>query len=375
MSGSFCWEAGAQAPEWECMVWTVPQFKRGEVDWAGRALATQMKANTVNWLDWHRSHEIINNWRSAHAYPLNILQDGLRKKARKFDDTVVVAQRTKRLWSIWHKLDRFQTMQLSQMQDIGGCRAILADSSHVQALLNDYRTRPVNHTQKRVTDYISQPRSSGYRGVHVIWEYEGRKTEYNGLKIEMQIRSVIQHAWATTVETIGTLTRQALKSSIGEGDWLRFFALMSAAMAVREGTALVPGTPTDHSELISELVEYANRVNAVVRLRTIGDALQKLEQPSATEANAHFFLLELNADQLKVTGFRSNQQNEAQNEYIEAEKLISGDENKDAVLVSVDSLSSLRRAFPNYFLDTRVFANLLDSALAGRFFDAVSTDV
>jgi ppGpp synthetase/RelA/SpoT-type nucleotidyltranferase len=349
------------------MEWTTPQFTRREVDWAGRALARMMTADTIDGSDWARSHDIINNWRSAHAFPLNILQDGLRKKARRIDLNVVVAQRTKRLWSIWHKLDRFQTMQLSQMQDIGGCRAILSNSEQVKTLLNDYKQRPVRHIQKRITNYITDPRPSGYRGVHVIWEYKGTKEAFNGLKIEMQIRSVVQHAWATTVETIGTLTRQALKSSIGEGDWLRFFALMGATMALREGNPPVPGTPTDPDELVSELREYTNRVNAVIRLRTIGDALQQLEQPSATEEKAHFFLLELESDKLKVTGFRANQQIEAQNEYIEAEKAISGNENKDAVLVSVDSLASLRRAFPNYFLDTRVFASLLDSALEGNF--------
>jgi ppGpp synthetase/RelA/SpoT-type nucleotidyltranferase len=357
------------------MEWTTPQFKRGEVDWAGRALVRQMRADQVDWSEWAKCHEIINNWRSAHAFPLNILQDGLRKKARRFDANVVVAQRTKRLWSIWHKLERFETMQLSQMQDIGGCRAIFTNSAQVEALLNNYKQRPVKHIQKRITNYITSPKPSGYRGIHVIWEYKGSKESFNGLKIEMQIRSVIQHAWATTVETIGTLTRQALKSSIGEGDWLRFFALMGATMALQERSEPVPGTPTDPNELITELREYASRVNAVIRLRTIGDALQKLEQPSAIEEGAHFFLLELDSDQLRVRGFRANQQVEAQNQYIEAEKLISGNENKDAVLVSVDSLASLRRAFPNYFLDTKVFATLLDAALEGNFVEMSLSDM
>jgi hypothetical protein len=38
----------------------------------------------------------------------------------------------------------------------------------------------------------------------------------------------------------------------------------------------------------------------------------------------------------------------------------------DVVLVSVDSLSSLERAYPNYFADTRVFVELMSQALAGR---------
>jgi hypothetical protein len=69
------------------------------------------------------------------------------------------------------------------------------------------------------------PQKSGYRGIHLVYRYNGRKTEYNGLKIEIQIRTVIQHAWATAVETVGMFTQQALKSSQGEQDWLRYFAL------------------------------------------------------------------------------------------------------------------------------------------------------
>jgi ppGpp synthetase/RelA/SpoT-type nucleotidyltranferase len=71
-----------------------------------------------------RALTIINNWRSVHSFPLNTFQKTLRDKARKVDSQVLVAQRIKRLSSIELKLRRFAPqMQLSQMQDIGGCRA------------------------------------------------------------------------------------------------------------------------------------------------------------------------------------------------------------------------------------------------------------
>ena len=38
----------------------------------------------------------------------------------------------------------------------------------------------------------------------------------------------------------------------------------------------------------------------------------------------------------------------------------------DAVLVSVDSISSLRRAYPNYFLDTHVFIEAVKEAVSGQ---------
>src|SRR4051812_44301247 len=76
------------------MEWATPQFGRGQVDWSGRALVRTMRDEL--WgegdrQDYYKALDIINNWRSAHAYPLNILQDGLRKKARKIDTNAVVA--------------------------------------------------------------------------------------------------------------------------------------------------------------------------------------------------------------------------------------------------------------------------------------------
>jgi hypothetical protein len=40
---------------------------------------------------------------------------------------------------------------------------------------------------------------------------------------EIQLRSRLQHAWATTVETVDTFTRQAIKTGGGKAEWRRFF--------------------------------------------------------------------------------------------------------------------------------------------------------
>jgi hypothetical protein len=244
-------------------------------------------------------------------------------------------------------------MQLSQMQDIAGVRAIVATTQQAQDLLHSYQTSSLRHTRK-VTNYIESPRASGYRGIHVIWKYQSDKLGaqvYNGLNLEMQIRSSLQHTWATTVETMGTLTNQALKSSLGDDNWLRFFALMGSVIASREGAPPVPKTPTDQSELVSELRTYADRIYASARLRTIGAALRQLEENVADVPNSRYFLLELtpDTDTIKITGFMANQSQEAQSQYTEVEKRIGADERSDAVLVSVDSIASLRRAYPNTF--------------------------
>lgn len=78
----------------------------------------------------------------------------------------------------------------------------------------------VKHELEAVDDYIADPRSSGYRGTHLIYRYFSDRVEtYNGLRVEVQLRSHLQHAWATAVETVGTFLKQALKASQGHEQW------------------------------------------------------------------------------------------------------------------------------------------------------------
>lgn len=349
--------------------WARPEFSKKQVNFAGKNLANRDFSTIDGLRAYGHSLDVINNFRSIHGHPLNTFQTTLRIKGRHVDKNIIVAQRVKRLSSIEIKLERFPTMTLSQMQDIGGCRGVVGTVDNVNALVGAYLKSDLKHKLHTHDDYMLVPKPTGYRGIHLIYRYFSDKIDtYNSLKIEMQIRSQAQHAWATAVEIVGTFTRQALKSSQGEEDWLRFFALMGSAIAVMEGTAPVPSTPTDVSPLIKELTEAANRLDAIGRLRAYGTAPQILESPESKKH--HFFLLELDASEMKlgITGYTGNQIMDASNAYLAAEKKFSQQgAGGDAVLVSVDSLASLRRAYPNYYLDTKTFVELTEKALRGDF--------
>src|SRR6185437_184594 len=99
-------------------------------------------------------------------------------------------------------------------QDIGGCRAIVGSIADVYGIVDKYDKSRFAHTFKNRKDYISSPKPDGYRSYHLIYQYSGiGPTEcYNGLHIEVQLRTQLQHAWATAVEIVGTITKQALKS-------------------------------------------------------------------------------------------------------------------------------------------------------------------
>jgi hypothetical protein len=257
-------------------------------------------------------------------------------------------------------------MQLSQMQDIGGCHAIVSSISEVYSLLKRHRESDIRHKLVKESNYIASPKESGYRSVHLVYKYySDRSHNYNGLQIEMQFRSALQHAWATAVETVGTLVSQSLKSSIGNDDWLRFFALMGTAIAWREDSPPVPNTPESEPQLKEELRRYAEQRALADRLRAYGAALHTPEQSSATDTDASYFLLNLNpsAQEVTISGFKRGELAKATEAYLDAEKQIKDNSGQDAVLVSVDSLASLRRAYPNYFLDTWVFVDLVDETI------------
>ena len=337
------------------MPWAKPRFGRSEINWAGRVICQEGPPNETA----DRALVILNNWRSSHSYPLNAFQVGLRYRARTIAHSTTVAQRIKRLSSIQAKLRRYPNMRLSQMQDIGGCRAVVDDCAAVRAIVKSYRESRHAHELAHEDDYIHFPKESGYRGYHLVYRFKSAShRDYNNLKIEVQLRSALQHAWATSVETVGTLIEQPLKSSIGEADWLWFFSLMGSALAVMEGTPTVPGTPTNDSELRSLVRDLQDRLGVEAVLSGYGEAIQTIYQG---ERQAPYYLLELrpNAGEgrkgtVTITGYEIHQLEEATTKYLEVEKGLT-DPGAQAVLVSVESLNALPLAYPNYFLDTRRF--------------------
>lgn len=342
--------------------WAHPEYAKSKVDWAGKTLV----ASQPDVGEYDEALGVIDNWRTSHSFPLNAFQIFLRRLAPQVDKNALTAQRIKRLSSIESKLRRFKTMKLSQIQDIGGCRAVVHSVSSVERLVERFTSSRTKLRRDDIDDYIASPKASGYRGVHLIYRYNSdRSPAWNGLQIEIQIRSPLQHAWATAVETVGTFTRQALKSSQGEEDWLRFFALMGTSLAHREKTAPVPGTPEIRADLVREIRELNKSLKVVPRLHAYGRALQTLD--TGVRKSAHYYLLVLDAEnqRVQVRGFARSDLEKASQAYLAEERDFYVNPGRDAVLVSVESIAALRRAYPNYFLDTAAFTSAVRKTLKG----------
>lgn len=146
-----------------------------------------------------------------------------------------ISQRLKRVPTIIDKLKREPTMQLPNMQDIGGVRSIVDTIPEVRRI-----QRRLSHrrTVLRVSDYIVQPRSSGYRSVHVVVEYGGRA-------IEVQLRTQVMHEWAVAVERFGGRIGSDLKSGVGPQPVLAWLEAVSEAMALEEEGSVVDSELVD----------------------------------------------------------------------------------------------------------------------------------
>ena len=238
------------------MDWTKPEYSNQEIDHAGIILIDKKSTKEEHAV----ALKIIDNFKASHNFPLNCFQIWLRNNAKLIDPKCLVVQRIKRLSSIRHKLQRMKkrSLRLSEMQDIGGCRAVVANIDYVRQLEEKYAKSRIRHKLAYKDDYIKEPRKSGYRSLHLIYEYySDRADTYNGKRVEIQLRTPLQHAWATAVEAVDTFTNQVLKAGGGEEEWRRFFKLVGTAIAMREGSkSHVPDTPNNKHSLQTEIKNY-----------------------------------------------------------------------------------------------------------------------
>ncbi len=166
---------------------------------------------------------VIAAYRALHAYPLKKVTMGVRVMIRtELGPTAPrPGQRFKRMDRILGKLLRFPHMRLSQMEDIGGCRAIVATVEEVYSVASRMRKR---WPHANVHDHIAQPKPDGYRALHVIEKRDGRL-------IEVQLRTARQHQWADSVERWSDRTGHNLKDGRGPADLRKYFAMAAERLA------------------------------------------------------------------------------------------------------------------------------------------------
>jgi hypothetical protein len=344
----------------------VPEESKSQIKKAGEILISEHpQAADYKW-----ALDLADKWRACHAYPINTFQATLRVKLKKFSKDVIVAQRLKRMPTIIDKLKRFPNMQLTTMHDIGGLRAVLGSVNDVYKLTNDYtKSSFFAHSLIHEYDYIRNPRDEdGYRSIHLIYKYINKQhPKYNGLRIELQIRTKLQHIWATAVETMGTFLGQALKSRQGDQQWLDFFALTSSAFAHREKSTPVPRYQhLSAAETYQAVADAEIELRALEKMRGLSTAANEIVKSRSSGKGWSYHLIILNSLEktIKIRSYNRESFDQAVNDYSNVELEASSGVKIEPVLVSAGPFVKLRRAYPNFFLDIGDFITNVNSILS-----------
>lgn len=335
------------------MAFAKPEFSKGQVNKAGEILISDGPFDIDDFL-W--ANNVLANWRACHLYPINTFQALLRLKLKSIDQNALVAQRLKRAPSIISKLERFEGMNLARMQDIGGLRAVVSSMGKLRKLETAYRNATFKHKLVSSKNYITEPKADGYRSIHLIYRYSNpRAPEYEGLSLELQLRTSLQHAWATAVETMGTFLGQALKSGQGERDWREFFEVASAAISLVEKCPPPPGFENISANDVNEqLAKLEKKLQVLNKLNGFAIAANRITRERGQGAY-HLVILDSAARTVSIRPFPQARLEEANLAYSEIEARAKNGESIEAVLVSAGPIDALRKAYPNYFLDTQSF--------------------
>lgn len=308
--------------------------------------------------------EIVSKWRSAHAYPLKLVQGVLRKAiASQKVEGSMIAQRIKRLSSITGKLKRFDDMCLDRMQDIGGIRAVVKSIDEVYKIENALQHGRSHHElQLPPHDYIQSPKSDGYRSLHQVFRIKSSKHhEIDGLSVELQIRTQLQHSWATAVETIGMVEKASFKTGEGDERIRQFFRLASALFAIEEKTPLPSyAAGKTREELTLEIRNLEQTTKVLPKLEGLAIGARRIETTDPAFEGFNVLLLDLLRRKVSLTSFKSSQLGVAEELYMALEHRFKDDPLKQAVLISAGTVKDIKKAYPNYFLDTASFTRHLN---------------
>lgn len=328
--------------------------------------AGQIIISSNDWDEVADAIKVVNDWRELHLPVIKLLMEELKSFFHKNACPIVFSSyRLKRMSSIQYKLDLNPQMGLGGMQDIAGGRFVFQDISILNNAKNFLLSYIIPHFELvKTNDYISEPKDSGYRSIHLVYQYHSpTNEEWDQMKVEIQLRTRLQHSWAMAVETAGLVTNTAMKSGQGSDDWQYFFHLVSCLFSKKERT---PVMQKYHSETSKYLIDKLQKID---RKNKYSDQLQALKQSLRIVENKSFsdeiylLYIDFSSKSLRIQSFDKESTNRANEQYNRIEEQIIDGHNA-AVLVSVSDFKELKEAYPSYFLDMEDFNHILKKYLS-----------
>lgn len=368
---------------------TIKRYSGKEVIRAGEKLTSDSVLNNNE--EFSQAMNVLSYWRFTHEQPLEKAYELVEKIASQKDKNSICAKRLKRHVSIVNKLRRFEKMKLRNMQDIGGCRAIFKGIKKLRQVERELKKRPefkIKNNQPKIKDYVNYPKEDGYRSVHLI----GKFKDENGVDkyIEVQLRTMVQHYWATALEIVDLFTNQSLKTNQGEDVWKSFFrdaselfelidqihlfdSLSEQAQFDRLYEQTIGQKDEEKREKILEcckrVVKACKHLRIIEKLEAYTGSLKVIDERLKDESIKGYVLLQMNLHE-KTVATEVIDEAEAEKAsllYVEAEKKAAIENHTVVALVFSNAVGGIKSAYPNYFADSSQFIKYL--AYIRRIFD------
>lgn len=285
-------------------------------------------------------YEMLQYLRTSYKEPLSIVFRYVEELAHRVDSNCVCTYRVKRIESIISKLIRFPKMCVNRAEDIAGCRCIMTSDNAVYALYNSILKKQDKlpfEIKGKVNDYISNPKDSGYKSLHlnVVLKNDNRR-------IEIQLRSIEQHNWATLVEISDLLYGLKIKENGADSNpqLYRLHQLLSRSL---------------NSLSFKEIQEISDIVISHNYLQKIGGVFAnnyvavRKHWYSLKLRDKHFFLISTGIDCVPdIQGFSDF--DSAEQKYFEQFMLNKANKNIVLTHLKKTNFAKISAAYSNYFL-------------------------
>lgn len=284
--------------------------------------------------------DLLQEFRTSFSKPLVNVFNIMRELAEQVHPSSILAFRLKRIDTIINKLDREKGMDLSRMGDIGGIRCIFYNDAEVykaKELIED-----AFESGGKTRDYINNiKRDIGYKGIHVYV-----KDPFSKRRIEIQLRTIDHHNWATLIEITDLLYGLRLKELGFKSDekFGKFHALMSSDKHLTKAEAdLIYEVLAEH-DFISVLSKTFRKNNSEVKKRWASE-----------DKNNSFFLIEASKKEIPtLKSFKTFE--EAEKAYF---KRYKESQSAEIVLTSIKkpNFKQISIAYANYILSYHTFTS------------------
>lgn len=326
---------------------------KSKVDKSGYILSEAIKVDEYTYLEFE---EYFDEYRKEHLPVLTSTTLEIQGWLSNFNKGYYIAQRLKRKPQIIRKLKRL-SVRLTQLQDIGGLRIIVDTNKDVNELLSFLKKKvdQSEHIQiHRITDYREHGRDTGYRALHVI-------LSVNGYKLELQIRSKIQHYWAESIERTSIIYGYYLKESEGSNIVLDYFQNLAKIFnEIEAGRKPSPAhkialdRARDSAIRVIESSDKKSIFNAHIDEGVIKTLVEKENKNrNQDKFNNWILILDWNTGCFVDWKVISRNPDEAIKAYVETEKFYPNNNGFEVVMIGSSDISTVRETHSHYFgIDT-----------------------